>query len=117
MIAHGCLATLSQLARNPFGADGQPGLVDLARPLGDDAAEERALAATFRRQEEGLAPMPGFTARPERSRETASHRAADDSRWGAPTGSLPVYGDVALNQYFDLVERLAALPGKKADRA
>ena len=27
---------------------------------------------------------------------------------------LPVYGDVRLNQYYDIVERLAQLPGKKA---
>ena len=33
---------------------------------------------------------------------------------GRAERSLPVYGDVALNQYFDLVERMAALPGKKS---
>jgi hypothetical protein len=40
------LATLNQLARGPLGSDGRPGLVDQARHLGDDAAEERAMAAS-----------------------------------------------------------------------
>ena len=108
------LTTLSHLSRNPLGSNGQPGLVDLARPLADDAADERALAATFRRQEEGMAPLAGFTVRPERIESRRQLRAADDHGRVAPSGSLPVYGDVALNQYFDLVEKLAALPGKKA---
>ena len=66
------LATLSHLSRNPMGSNGQPGLVDLARPLADDAAEDRALASTFRRQEEGTAPLAGFTSRPERVESLAA---------------------------------------------
>ena len=33
---------------------------------------------------------------------------------GRADRSLPVYGDVTLNYYYDLVERLSELPGKKA---
>ena len=107
------LTTLSHLSRNPFGTNGQSGLVDLARPLADDAAEERALAAAFRRQEEGAAGLMGFTSRPERV-EIGGSFAQPMITVGRAERSLPVYGDVALNQYFDLVERMAALPGKKA---
>jgi VWFA-related protein len=107
------LATLNQLARGPFGADGLPGLVDQARHLGDDAAEERALAATFSRQRDGLAPMPGFITRTE-SGEGDGSMARPFLSVGRADRSLPVYGDVTLNYYYDLVERLAELPGKKA---
>jgi VWFA-related protein len=107
------LTTLGHLSRNPLGSNGQPGLVDLARPLADDAAEERALAATFRRQEEGTAPPLGFVSRPERI-ESGGSFAQPMLTVGRAERSLPVYGDVALNQYFDLVERMAKLPGKKA---
>lgn len=107
------LTTLSHLSRNPLGSGGQPGLVDLARPLADDAAEERALASAFRRQEEGTTTMAGFTSRPERV-EIGGSFAQPMITVGRAERSLPVYGDVALNQYFDLVERMASLPGKKS---
>ena len=107
------LTTLSHLSRNPMGSNGQPGLVDLARPLADDAAEERALAASFRRQEEGTSTLAGFTSRPERV-EIGGSFAQPMITVGRAERSLPVYGDVALNQYLDLVERMAKLPGKKS---
>ena len=106
------LATLNQLARGPFGANGLPGLVDWRGTWG---------------------MMPRKNARwPRRSaaRRMASHRCQASSSgpngWrvgsiaqpmltvGRADRSLPVYGDVTFNQYYDLVERLAALPGKKA---
>lgn len=107
------IESLNRLERNPLGTDGQPGLVDLARPMNDDAAEERALASTFRRQLEGTAPLPGFTARPEAA-ETDGSFARPFLTMGRADRQLPVYGDVTLNHYYDLVERLAPLPGKKA---
>ena len=107
------LDTLNRLERGPLGTDGQPGLVDLARPMNDDAAEERALASTFRRQQEGMAPLPGFTARPEAAEMDGSF-ARPFLTMGRADRQLPVYGDETLNQYYDLVERLAPLPGKKA---
>jgi VWFA-related protein len=107
------LSTLNQLERNPLGTDGRPGLVDLALPMGDAAAEDRAMAATFRRQQEGTAPLPGFVARPEAA-EVDGSLARPFLTMGRADRQLPVYGDVTLNQYFDLVERLAKLPGKKA---
>ena len=107
------LETLNRLERHPLGTDGQPGLVDLARPMNDDAAEERALASTFRRQQEGTAPLPGFTARQEAAENDGSF-ARPFLTMGRADRQLPVYGDVTLNQYYDLVERLAPLPGKKA---
>jgi VWFA-related protein len=107
------LETLNRLERSPLGTNGQPGLVDLARPLNDDAAEERALASTFRRQQEGTAPLPGFFARQEAAEVDGSF-ARPFLTMGRADRQLPVYGDVTLNQYYDLVERLAPLPGKKA---
>lgn len=107
------LDTLNRLERGPLGVDGQPGLIDLARPMNDDAAEERALASTFRRQQEGTAPLPGFTARPEAAEMDGSF-ARPFLTMGRADRQLPVYGDVTLNHYHDLVERLASLPGKKA---
>ena len=108
------LATLSHLARNPMGSNGQPGLVDLARPLADDAAEDRALASTFRRQEEGMAPLAGLHASGPNASRVGGSFAQPMITVGRAERSMPVYGDVALNQYFDLVERMAALPGKKS---
>ena len=67
----------------------------------------------FRRQEEGTAPLAGFTVRPERV-EIGGSFAQPMITVGRAERSMPVYGDVALNQYFDLVERMAALPGKKS---
>lgn len=107
------LGTLNQLARGPIGADGRPGLVDLAWQMGDDVADERALAATFKRQSEGIAPLAGFQARPEEM-DTDASQARPYMSMGRADRQLPVYGDVRLNQYYDLVEQLAPLPGKKA---
>ncbi len=107
------LGTLNRLARGPIGADGKPGIVDLAWQMGDDVAEERSMAATFKRQLDGFAPMPGFHARVE-SVDTDGSQARPYLTMGRADRQLPVYGDVRLNQYYDLVERLAPLPGKKA---
>ena len=107
------LATLNQLVRGPIGADGRPGLVDLAWQMGDDVADERAMAATFKRQQDGLAPLPGFHARPE-SVDTDGSQARPYLTMGRADRQLPVYSDLTLNQYYDLVEQLAPLPGKKA---
>lgn len=107
------LGTLNQLARAPIGAGGRPGLVDVAWQMGDDVADERAAAATVRRQTDGTAPMAGFMARPEEL-DTDASQARPYMTMGRADRQLPVYGDVRLNQYYDIVERLAQLPGKKA---
>lgn len=107
------LGTLNQLVRGPIGADGRPGLVDLAWQMGDDVAEERALSSTFKRQDDGMAPLPGFHARPE-SVDTDGSLARPYLTMGRADRQLPVYSNVALNEYYDLVEKLAPLPGKKA---
>ncbi len=57
--------------------------------------------------------MPGFITRTE-SGEGDGSLARPFLSVGRADRSLPVYGDVTLNYYFDLVERLAVLPGKKA---
>lgn len=107
------LATLNQLARGPLDGSGRSGLVSVAQSMGDDVADERAMAATFRRQQDGLSPLPGFHARPETSEPDGS-LARPFITMGRADRQLPVYSDVTLNQYYDLVERLAPLPGKKA---
>lgn len=107
------LGTLNRLERGPIGADGKPGIVDLAWQMGDDVAEERSMAATFKRQQDGWAPMPGFHARIEPV-DNDPAQARPYLTLGRADRALPVYGDVRLNQYYDLVEKLAPLPGKKA---
>jgi VWFA-related protein len=107
------LGTLNSLVRGPIGGDGYKGLIDLAWQMGDDVAEERSMAATFKRQQDGLAPMPGFHARAE-SVDTDGSQARPYLTMGRADRQLPVYSDVRLNQYYDLVESLAPLPGKKA---
>ncbi len=107
------LSALSSLSRGPLGSDGLPGLVDLARPLADDAAEERAMANNLRRHEEGTAPLLGFNFRPERI-ESGGSFAQPTLTVGRVDRQLPVYGDVALKKYFDIVEWMSELPGKKA---
>jgi len=107
------LSMLSSLSRGPLGSDGLPGLVDLARPLADDAAEERAMANNLRRHEEGTAPLMGFNFRPERI-ESGGSFAQPSLTVGRVDRQLPVYGDVALKKYFDIVEWMSELPGKKA---
>ena len=108
------LATLSRLARNPLGSEGGPGLVDVAAPLFDDVARDRQDAQTLRRQEEGIAPLQGFPAKPDRLEQSGNSFAQPFITSGRVDRQLPVYGDLALRQYFDLVEKLAPLPGKKA---
>ncbi len=106
------LSTLARVLHNPYGPHG---LVDGEHSLADDAAADRALSDAFRRQEEGVVPLMGFTARPERI-ETSTGTAAQAQPYltsGRVDRQMPVYGAVALSQYFDLVERLAELPGKK----
>jgi VWFA-related protein len=105
------LQILNRLSRRPNGSDG-PGLIDLQHSLADDTASERAMSNAFRRQEEGMAPLMGFTGKPERI-ETTGAFAQPYITEGRVDRQLPVYGDVALNQYFDLVDRMAPLPGKK----
>jgi VWFA-related protein len=103
---------VEQLARGPFGGNGGPGLIDPTAPQQQDAEEERAMATDMRKQEEGIVPIPGFVARPEKVEETA--------QFGRPfltesriDRQLPMYGEVALRRYEDLVSRLSPLPGKK----
>ena len=106
------IATINSLERGPLGGNGASGLVDLTRQFGDDAAVERANAAQAQRQADGVAPLMGFMARPQQTPTSAAFAAPVTE--GAVDRQLPIYGDVALNQYFSLVERLAPLPGKKA---
>jgi VWFA-related protein len=107
------LDTLAWLVRNPNGRDGKEGLTNLAGPSIDDAIEQRAMAANFRRQETGMAPLMGFTSTPHRS-ELDPEFARPYITEGQIDRQLPIYSDLALLKYFDIVEELAALPGKKA---
>lgn len=106
------LQALDVLAREPFGRGGRPGLADGTRAQQQDAEDERAMASEFRKQEEAFSPIPGFVARPERAENDASFARPylTESRIDR---QLPMYGDIALQRYEELVERLAPLPGKK----
>jgi VWFA-related protein len=109
---HRLLEIVEDLARRPFGGERGPGIIDPTRPQQQDAEDERAIATDMRAQEEGVVPIPGFVARPEKIEETA--------QFGRPfltesriDRQLPMYGEVALRRYEDLVNRLSRLPGKK----
>ncbi len=115
MIAHGCWRRSTSLRATRSAPTGSRAWSTRRGTLGDDAAEERALAATFSRQR----GWPRADARlhhraPSQVEGDGSAARSRCLTVGRADRSLPVYGDVALNQYFDLVERLAALPGKKA---
>jgi VWFA-related protein len=106
------IQTVEQLARGPFGEDGSTGLIDPTRMQQADAEEERAVATDARRQEEGVVPIAGFVARPERVEEDASFGRPFLTE-GRIDRQLPIYGDVTLRRYESLVEQLSRLPGKK----
>ena len=62
-----------------------------------------------------MAPLQGFPASASRTLEQSGGSFAQPMiTSGRVDRQLPVYGDLALHQYFDLVEKLAPLPGKKA---
>ena len=107
------LQTLAWLERNPNGDGTRTGLTNLQGPFADEAAEDRAMVASFRRQETGTSPLMGFPVAPDRSEIDASFVRPVLTE-GQMERQLPMYGDLALVKYFDLVERLATLPGKKA---
>ena len=70
------------------------------------------MATDMRRQEEGVVPLSGFVSRPERVAETQSpgRPILTESRIDR---QLPMYGEVALRRYEELVNGLSPLPGKK----
>jgi VWFA-related protein len=107
------LQRVELLARSPFGVEGREGLVDGTRQIYDDVEAERAFAANLRLQEEGIVPLQGFFARPERIETDASLARQPYLTEGRIDRQLPMYGQVALRRYERLVERLAPLPGKK----
>lgn len=107
------LQVVEQLERAPYGEEGGIGIVDPLRAQQKDAEEERAVAADMRKQEEGVVPLAGgFISRPEKVEMDASHARAflTESRLDR---QLPMYGEIALRRYEELVNRLALLPGKK----
>lgn len=106
------LDTLAWLVRNPNGKDGRPGLTNLTDIFVEDAAEQRATLAEARRQENGIAQMTEFMSIGDRS-EIDPSLARPYITEGQLNRQIPVYGDLTLVQYFELVERLAELPGKK----
>jgi VWFA-related protein len=106
------LEIVERLARGPYGDDGGPGFVDPARVHQKDAEEERAMATDMLKQEQGVVPIAGFMSRPETFEQNA--------QFGRPyltesriDRQLPMYGEVALRRYEELVGSLSPLPGKK----
>jgi VWFA-related protein len=107
------LATVDAMRRGPYGDQrGTPPLVDTARAQHQDLEAERTLAAEFRAQEEGVVPLQGFVARPEHV-ERSGAQARPFMTESRLDRQLPLFGDVALFRYLDLIEQLAPLPGKK----
>lgn len=107
------LQRVDSLVREPFGSDGRPGLVDASLQSYADAADERAAASEFRKQEEGMETLQGFVMRPERVETNASLARPMFITEGRIERQMPMYGDVALARYEEMVTRLGRLPGKK----
>jgi VWFA-related protein len=106
------LSTVEAMRLGPYGDGLTAGLIDTARAQHQDVENERALAAEFRAQEEGFAPLQGFVNRPEQVERSAA-QARPFLTEGRIDRQLPLFGDVALYRYLDLIERLGSLPGKK----
>jgi VWFA-related protein len=107
------LSTVDAMRRGPYGNQrGIPPLIDTARAQHQDLEAERALAAEFRAQEEGVVPLQGFVAHPEQI-ERSGAQARPFITESRLDRQLPLFGDVALYRYLDLIEQLAPLPGKK----
>jgi hypothetical protein len=107
------LTTLSHLSRNPWAPTAsQAWSTWRARWPMTRAMSARWLPRSGGRRK-ARRHWPAFTVRPERV-EIGGSFAQPMITVGRAERSMPIYGDVALNQYFDLVEKMAALPGKKA---
>jgi VWFA-related protein len=107
------LSTVDAMGRSPYGNRRNiPPLIDAVRAQHQDIEAERALAAEFRAQEEGVVPLQGFVAHPEHI-ERSGAQARPFITESRLDRQLPLFGDVALYRYLDLIEQLASLPGKK----
>jgi len=105
-------AAVDSMIRNPYGSAQRGALVDPTYHQRLDAENDRAMASEFRQQEEGIVPLQGFVARPE--------KVESDAQFARPyvteqriDRQLPMYTDVTLDRYQMLVDQLSALPGKK----
>ena len=105
-------AAIDSMVRNPHGSARRGALVDPTHHQRLDAENDRAMASEFRQQEEGIVPLQGFVARPE--------KVEGDAQYARPyvteqriDRQLPMYTDVTLDRYQMLVDQLSALPGKK----
>lgn len=103
------LATLDRMLEGPFGESGIEGGVDPAHAHLADLQFQRDIAAAMQ-QESDLLASPGFTREPwgsGRMDEVATFSVEKVDR------QISFYGRMALLRYLDLIEKLAAYPGKK----
>jgi VWFA-related protein len=105
-------AAVDSMVRNPHGSAQRGALVDPTYHQRLDAENDRAMASEFRQQEEGIVPLQGFVARPE--------KVEGDAQYARPyvteqriDRQLPMYAEVTLDRYQMLVDQLSTLPGKK----
>lgn len=105
-------AAVDAMVRHPHGDGRRTALVDPTYAQRLDAENDRAIASEFRQQEEGIVPLQGFVARPE--------KVEGDAQYAKPyvteqriDRQLPMYSEVTLDRYQMLVDQLSVLPGKK----
>jgi hypothetical protein len=103
------LASLDRMVDEPFAGDA--GVVDPVLDLEDDLAFEREVAAALQRQRGILTGFVGLHRDP-----VASGRLDDITSFVSVERidrQTIFYGTLALLRYLDLIERMAAFPGKK----
>ncbi len=103
------LATLDRMLEGPFGESELKGAVDPAHAHLADLQFQRDIAAAMQ-QESDLLASPGFTREPwgnGRMDQVATFSVEKVDR------QISFYGRMALLRYLDLIEKLAAYPGKK----
>jgi len=107
------LATLDRMADEPLGGSERASMVDPALDLQDDLVFEREVLAAL--QQQGATTVP--TAPVGMHRDPPGIPRADNVAGLVSVErvdrQLIFYGQLALLRYLDLIERMAALPGKK----
>jgi VWFA-related protein len=105
-------AAVDSMIRDPYGSAQRGALVDPTYHQRLDAENDRAIASEFRQQEEGIVPLQGFVARPEKVEADAQYARPYVTEQRIDR-QLPMYTEVTLDRYQMLVDQLSVLPGKK----
>lgn len=105
------LGILQRMAAGPYGGDGRSAAVEAGVAHLQDLEFERLLAEAVRQEHHELTPLTGFGRDPWFAGQAVDVRFYTIERIDR---QVPLFGQLALLRYRELVERLAVLPGRKA---